>query len=386
MERVISIKNLILAYLKDEISPEDRLVLQHWLEENERHRLLLEELKNDEKLQEKLETFASVDICEGRKEMEIRIADHVRSNRLRRRWWWSGVAAVVLLLLGVGLHQYRLSSLEQQESEIVQAREGISGSILFSDQGETFLLDGLKDTVLNFDKGSDVLIKDKGKLTYTSSDTSTRIVWYTLKIPRGGEYNITLADGSRIWLNSVSELRFPSRFQDDSREVYLNGEAYFEVSRDTTRPFRVNSRRLSVEVLGTSFNMSVYDDDENMHVTLEKGSVRVCPNGRGNGIILAPDEQLFVKGEQLIHRKVKASVYSAWRKDRFVFENENLDEVMRKLARWYDISYVFKNDKKREKRFTGTLLKYGETAELLKLIEMTADVKLYMKDSVIFIE
>lgn len=386
MERVISIKNLILAYLKDEISPEDRLILQHWLEENERHRLLLEELKNDEKLQEKLETFASVDIREGRKEMEIRIADHVRSNRLRRWCWWSGVAAVVLLLLGVGLHQYRLSSLEQQESEIVQAREGISGSILFSDQGETFLLDGLKDTVLNFDKGSDVLIKDKGKLTYTSSDTSTRIVWYTLKIPRGGEYNITLADGSRIWLNSVSELRFPSRFQDDSREVYLNGEAYFEVSRDTTRPFCVNSRRLSVEVLGTSFNMSVYDDDENMHVTLEKGSVRVCPNGRGNGIILAPDEQLFVKGEQLIHRKVKASVYSAWRKDRFVFENENLDEVMRKLARWYDISYVFKNDKKREKRFTGTLLKYGETAELLKLIEMTADVKLYMKDSVIFIE
>ena len=108
--------------------------------------------------------------------------------------------------------------------------------------------------------------------------------------------------------------------------------------------------------------------------------------GQEKGIVLNPDEQLFVQGERLIHRKVNASIYSAWRKDRFVFEDENLDEVMRKLARWYDISYVFKNDKKREKRFTGTLLKYGETTELLRLIEMTADVKLYMKDNVIFIE
>lgn len=386
MKHTIDIKKLILAYLKDEISSEDRVVLQRWLEENERHRSLLEELKDEKKLQEKLEMFASVDIRRGKEEMELRIEKYKKSNRLRKLYWWTGAAAIVLLLFWVGFLQEKASPEKPLKNVVAQHQVEMSGSVLFSDQGESFLLDGLKDTVLNFDKGRDVVIKDKGRLTYETSDTTARVVWYTLKIPRGGEYNITLADGSRIWLNSVSELRFPSRFQGNYREVYLNGEAYFEVERDEKHPFRVNSQRLNVEVLGTSFNMSVYENDDNIHVTLEKGRVRVCPRGQEKGIVLNPDEQLFVQGERLIHRKVNASIYSAWRKDRFVFENENLDEVMRKLVRWYDISYVFKNDKKREKRFTGTLLKYGETTELLRLIEMTADVKLYMKDNVIFIE
>ena len=270
--------------------------------------------------------------------------------------------------------------------EVKEPPRELVGVVLLSDRGEAMSLEGLADTVVEFGGKEKVAISQGRGLLHEATDTLAPAVWYTLRIPRGGEFHLTLADGSEVWMNSESELRYPSRFEGECRRVELRGEAYFEVKRDEGMPFRVASERMEVEVLGTSFNMSVYPGDKRMHVSLVSGRVAVTAGKGKRAMVLRPNEQALLEDGRLTSRQVNASLYAAWRKDRFICESEGLEEVMRKLCRWYDVKYFFKNDAQRQKFFSGTLLKYADIREVLRVIEMTTDVKLTLNDRTIYIE
>ena len=195
-----------------------------------------------------------------------------------------------------------------------------------------------------------------------------------LIVPRGGEYRITLSDGTRVWLNAASVLTFPPVFAGNERKVRLVGEAFFEVTPDTARPFIVATARMDIKVLGTSFNVSVYEDEETVHTTLVKGSVEVQPVQQ-EAIMLKPGEQACLAGNRMTAKAVNTSQFTSWIDGKFMFCNTALEEISKQISRWYDVDIFFSSEQVKTICFTGAILRFEPLEELIRMIENTSNVR-----------
>lgn len=234
-------------------------------------------------------------------------------------------------------------------------------------------------------------IRNSGnKLEYSSKNAQTSEIKYnTLKIPRGGEYFLVLADGTKVWLNSETTLRFPVQFASDVRMVELTGEAFFEVTRNEKVPFIVSSNNQQVKVLGTQFNISSYPDEYSTVTTLVEGSVEVSLQGNPvEKTMLKPNEQSYLSNNENViqKRNVDVSQYVAWKEGRFVFQNQTLENIMKTLSKWYDVQVVFANENSRNLKFTGNLERYSDFSNILGKIERTNEVEFEIKDKLITIK
>ena len=218
------------------------------------------------------------------------------------------------------------------------------------------------------ESGAEIRIEGD-RLGYAGADSLAAGAYNRVATPRGGEFRITLADGTQVWLNAESELSYPVAFAGGRREVELRGEAYFEVARDAARPFIVKTAAMDVRVLGTSFNVCAYPEEQ-AQATLVEGSVAV-DDGREERV-LEPGEQLSrdVDGTVAV-RKVDTEAYGEWRNRRFVFEDDLLGTVLGKLERWYDVEFFIQQASLEELRFTGNLPKYENLEEVLRKLEQT---------------
>ncbi|MDR0544233.1 MAG: DUF4974 domain-containing protein [Odoribacteraceae bacterium] len=216
-------------------------------------------------------------------------------------------------------------------------------------------------------------------------DTNKAGKEHLLSVPRGGEYHLTLADGTLVWLNSDTRLRFLFPFTGTLREVHLEGEAYFEVHRDADRPFIVRTRVGEVSVLGTAFNISAYPENREMVTTLVAGSVEMAV--AGSRARLAPSAQATWRAgwEAIEVKTVEASRYTSWIGGVFEFEDTSLREILAYLSRWYDVSFSFAGDEIAALRFTGGARKYRPLEEFLESIERSCEVTFSMKGSVIHV-
>ena len=211
------------------------------------------------------------------------------------------------------------------------------------------------------------------------------VQYNTLIVPRGGDFKVALADGTTVWLNSCTRLRYPVDFRGDVREVWLEGEAYFEVARDEAHPFVVHADDVAVRVLGTSFNVLAYAGEAEVTTTLEEGSVAVVmPTGER---VIRPDEQLVFNREsrEMAVREVDAGMYSAWKDGMFVFENETLERIMDRLRLWYDVEVFFSSEEVREVRFTGDLQRYEDFTPIVDMLEEVAGVDIHVNGKCIII-
>lgn len=205
----------------------------------------------------------------------------------------------------------------------------------------------------------------RGVLTYENARKEEvrpmEVMYNTLEVPRGGEYDLVLEDGTRVWLNADSRLKYPVVFPGSERRVMLEGEAYFEVARDTNRPFLVETGVQSLRVLGTAFNVCAYPDEPDIYTTLVHGSVALSTGGQGHECVLVPGEQAVchVHNGSFTVGKVDVSQVAAWKKGLFVFENQNLEQIMLKLARWYNVTVFFRNEAAKTIEFRGNLPKYS---------------------------
>jgi len=209
-------------------------------------------------------------------------------------------------------------------------------------------------------------------------------VYNQILIGRGEEYHLVLSDGTRVWLNSETKLKYPTQFASNIREVELEGEAYFEVTKNPKAPFIVKTGQMDVKVLGTSFNISAYEDEETVQATLVEGKVKVTPHyGESSNIILSPNDQaVFTKSNnEITVREVDASMYSSWKEGVFAFDEEPLDEIMRKLARWYDIKVFFQDSEARKSQFSGKLPRFEDCKVLFEMMEKTTTVQFTIKDN-----
>ena len=223
-----------------------------------------------------------------------------------------------------------------------------------------------EDNLLSYENESDEAGHDNvnGELSYN-----------TLKVPIGGEYQVLLPDGSRVWLNSASSLTYPVRFAGEKRIVKLQGEAYFEVKKDS-RQFVVETGQVEVKVLGTEFNVSAYADDNTIATTLVEGKVSMHSSSASKEVVLSPSKQAIYdrKSKDINIRIVDTEEYTAWKDGKFYFEKAELENILVRLSRWYDISVEYEHPSLRNKFFTGMALKNKPVEHILDLISKTSNV------------
>ena len=224
-----------------------------------------------------------------------------------------------------------------------------------------------------------------GKVSYHVNETGMEdsLVFNTLIVPKGGEYSLELPDGTVVWVNSESSLRFPEKFTSNRREVFLEGEAYFEVKKDANRPFYVHTEVGKVRVLGTAFNVCAYSNDRFWQTTLVEGSVMI--NQEEKEVLLKPNEQyqIDVRTGKAGLREVLPELYTSWRDGKFYFKAYTFEELVEKLERWYDFKMFYMNEEIKTRRFSGVVNKYQPLEEMFKFLQMTSDVQFNVKGNVV---
>ncbi|SDM50823.1 FecR protein [Daejeonella rubra] len=307
------------------------------------------------------------------------IQEHDRSRVFRARRWYSAAAAV-LILISAGLY-YSNRSAEPVlvKTELPRFKNDIAPgknkAVLTLDDGSTIDLDDAKNGILASESNIDIKKTGSGQLEYTAGAQGTKTVKYnTLSTPKGGEYQLLLPDGSKVWLNSGSTLRFPTAFVGSERIVELNGEAYFDIAKNSKMPFLVRTNNaMDIKVLGTQFNVMAYDDEKNINTTLIEGSVEVL-KGSGKTMLKPGQEAILNRGSGNI--KVASADLEqaiAWKNGYFIFYNENIESIMRKVSRWYNVDVIYQGNLS-NKDFVGTISRNKNVSELLKMLELTGAV------------
>jgi transmembrane sensor len=212
-------------------------------------------------------------------------------------------------------------------------------------------------------------------LTYFAQTTAAAVQINTLIIPRGGEFQLTLADGTHVWLNSESTIRYPVQFTGAVRQVELTGEAYFEVTKDKAHSFEVVTPGQTIAVLGTSFNVTAYPDESQVRTTLVEGKVAIrLPSGESRQLTPGSQSVLDMASGALSLHEVDTDLYTSWKDGLFIFEDEKLENILARMGRWYDVGIYYANNRQRVSRFTAHVDKYQSAAEVLKLMAATGAV------------
>ena len=282
-------------------------------------------------------------------------------------------AAITVMMLSIGLYFYSGNTTPAPVKQIsfAEIKPGGNKAMLTLDDGSTITLNNSKDGLLANEGDALVQKTGDGKLVYQASGSAAATTKYnTITIPRGGQYQLQLPDGTEVWLNAQSSLRFPVAFNGAERKVELTGEAYFEVAKNKAKPFRVISNGMETEVLGTHFNVNAYDSQSS--VTLLEGSVKL--KNSGQSVTLKPGEYGTTSSTGTI-TVAKADLESAvaWKNGMFIFHDENIRSIMAKVSRWYDVEISYQANTV-NKDFYGKVSRYKNVEELLKNMELTGTV------------
>lgn len=362
---------IILAYLRDEVDEEGLRELNVWLEESDSHKALFARIQDEKMQYEDIQKILSYD-AGGAWQVVQQKAARRRRKRLTRVY---RVAVSVVIIFGVAI-AFLLREEATTVVPVVQVEEitpGRSMAKLTVASGDVYHLDSLHQvdliTSLAENNGKEVVFIDR-----QLEEGEREIKYNKVEIPRGGEYQIVLGDGTRVYLNAQTELRFPESFaSSEQRLVYLSGEAYFEVTKDPSKPFIVQCKDYAVKVLGTSFNVNSYEGDETSKTTLATGKVEIDMDGKQT--ILNPGQQAIIKNGEVNVKEVDVEVYTTWMFDNFRFQSESIQEIMTKLSRWYAIDVFYMNESVRNYHFTGYLPRYAKIADVLELLSLTTNIK-----------
>ena len=281
---------------------------------------------------------------------------------------WMIAAAILLTIVGAG-YLFYIKRTAGHEINTVVAHDLAPGSnkaILTLGDGNTIDLDAAHNGVVAQQGGAQLIKNRNEQLIYRQSDEAD-VQYNRLTTPRGGQFQLQLPDGSKVWLNAATTLRYPTRFIGDQRVVELQGEAYFEINTDAKRPFHVKVGQMEVEVLGTHFNIMDYDEEPAIRTTLLEGSVRVRKGA--NSVIIKPGQQaLLGHDEKLVVAAADTEAAVAWKEGMFMFRDAGIEQVMRQLARWYDVEVVYKDGVPKD-RFQGEMYRNVNASKILKVLE-----------------
>ena len=293
------------------------------------------------------------------------------------------VAVLLLPLLLGGIAYWFWASGQFQVTEVAKSisiEPGTTKAVLVFNSGQRV---ELTDSVA-FEQ-----VVEKFKPAHGRIEEAERSVKYNkIIVPRGGEYNLVLSDGTSVMINSDSKLSIPDQFVGKERRVYLEGEALFHVTRDSEHPFIVETDNGDVTVLGTVFNVNAYPDEAYIQTTLVEGSVAFKGKGMDSSRMISPGEQITydIQTKDINVERVNTGIFTAWTEGKWIIEGMRLDEIMKQLARWYDITVFYQNPEAKEFVFTGDLEKYNTCNVILDIISMTTNVEFELKERVIIVK
>jgi ferric-dicitrate binding protein FerR (iron transport regulator) len=339
-----------------ELSPARKEELESWLQQQPRHLEWWTALTQAGHLPERAAGYHSLhSIAAAELEKFDRAyltplsgeASRVRRIPFLHRWGW--VAASVILLLGAGAYLWTSDTKNASLPKMVAKTDippGKDGAILTLANGRQVVLDSLENGLIAVQNGAQAVIRN-GELVYnaTSGAATGEVLYNTMSTPKGRQFSLLLPDGTRVWLNAASSIRYPTLFTGNERRVEVTGEAYFEVAGDKAKPFKVAiADKAAIEVLGTSFNINAYNNEPAINTTLIEGRIKVInPTSKNpTSAILSPLDQALIQHSTLnIQHNTDISKVLAWKNGLFYFDGLDVQEAMRQLERWYDIEVVY---------------------------------------------
>lgn len=380
-QEIYEMARLIVREKSGKITPDEKALLDEWRHRSDRNARLYEKYNEPVFFRDKI-------IAEDSRMVGpafLRFSAHTEQIRRRRIFRNIAVCAVAILLPAL-LLPFLLQDRDLKPEIRIQhmaIQPGSAKAVLILGNGQEVDLSGSEknitedETAISVD-GTGISYKNKGKRTEVPAMN-------VIRIPRGGEYRLRLSDSTQVWLNSETEIRFPVYFSGNTREVYVKGEAYFEVTPDAGHPFIVRTEMAEVKVLGTSFNVRQYDDEALMLATLVEGKIQLS-NHTGVAVLHPGQQAEFYPGKaQIGVSEVDVTKYTAWKEGRFAFSNQSLGEIMNMLARWYDIQVDFDSEATRQITLTGDLKRYGDFANIIRMLEITKKVKCEVNGNSVFV-
>jgi len=314
-------------------------------------------------------------------------------QKVIKLWPRIAAAASLLIFLSAGLYFY-LNRVGSNDFSVRVSKHDIAAggnkAVLTLSDGKKIVLTGAKNGRLA-DQGLATVQKTAdGDVLYAASKSGIEhpnagILYNTIETPRGGQYHLTLADGTQVWLNAASSLKYPTVFKGNQRQVELTGEAYFEVVHNAKQPFEVVSGDEIVRDLGTHFNINAYTDEPSLKTTLLEGSISVTDT-KGQ-VTLEPGQQSVIAAinNSIIVRSADIEEVIAWKNGRFRFNDEKLGDIMRQVARWYDVNVIFEDERLKDKIFAGVTTRFSKVSQLLHILELTGEVKFRIENKKIFV-
>jgi len=374
VQKVCHIANLIYNYLQGSITGEEMLMLDAWRREsleNERlfevfcHRAFIDRKQVEECL---CDDFAAYQKVITRKKRFIR----------RRRYQRVGICVVAAMVTGILVTMlFPFTPTDEWNNnggECPIVAGSSKATLVLADGSCLALTDSIMQDTLVLDDGNQI-VRQGGKVLYRGTEKEQELSYNSLKVPRGGSYVVTLGDGTVAYLNSVSELRYPVQFAGNERRVCLSGEAYFEVARDSTRPFYVEVNDLEIRVYGTEFNVNAHAK-EKIQTVLVNGQIGLRVKS-GEEYMLLPSQlaEYDIAENKVEIRQVNTRLYTAWQEGWFLFEDERLEDVLEQLSLWYDVDVVYQSHQARELRIFGSMKHYDSIEVILRAIEMSVKVR-----------
>lgn len=379
---------LIAGYIRNTITEKEHKELNDWVNASDHNMLLFEELTDENNLEANLAWMDKVQSEQSYKALQERKAFDIPAKRFHLSPVWIAAASVILI---VGIFFiYRFSGKGDNNgnriaiSDSTQLKPGGNRATLTLADGSVIDLATAKNGQIDFGKGSHVNKPGDGELVYdTNSLVAEAPSIHTLSTPVGGQFQVTLPDGTKVWLNAATQLKYPSRFSYNERKVEVVGEAYFEVAKNHKQPFRVLLQDGStVTVLGTHFNVMSYANEAQKEITLLEGKVAVSKNNNVEN--LEPGTQAIIKADAIIKRTgIDTEEITAWKDGLFVFHDASIETIMKQIGRWYDAKVVYQGEIKQ--LFNATIQRKEPLSKLLHLLELNGYVKFKIENKTIYV-
>jgi ferric-dicitrate binding protein FerR (iron transport regulator) len=380
---------LIAGYISNSLTEKEKDELDEWVTASDENMRLFADLTDEQTIEKGLKERGLYNADAAVEKLKQRIRSRERKKVKPLAFLAVGIAASVLLVAGVYFFTPLFHKTPTATAAPVAKADLLPGTeraLLSLPDGRQILLDSSRGTILQQDNLQ--VTNTGGAVSYQG--VTKEAEWHSLTIPRGGHYQLTLADGSTVWLNAESSIRFPTAFLSNERRVEIRGEAYFEVAHDAERPFHVSVLRqagdeqpVDVEVLGTHFNINAYPDEESIKTTLIQGSVKV--SAAGKAVTIQPGEQARVNAVGLVvTREVNPEEVMAWKNGLFEFKDAPIEEIMRQVARWYDVTVKYEG--RPGYHFNASIPRNVPVSKLFHLLELTDQVHFTIEDKTIIVK
>lgn len=375
MEESIQVAGWIAGHLKDELTDAEKILLEKWLSASEANKALFDELVSKAFHQAELPFFFDIDTDKAWSRLAAAHEDNgllvsheaAAAKRKLGPWLWAAAAAVVIT--GFYLVKTLFFFPPAPQASTHEILPGDNRATLTLSDGTVIPLSSVADGGIA-SQGNVTVVKLDGMVQYQPKGESNEVVYNTIQTPKGGKYQLVLSDGTVVWLNASSSLRFPNVFNGTDRNVELKGEGFFEVSKNAKKPFKVKLEEgAEIEVFGTSFNINAYQDEQMVRATLIEGKIGLSIKGMNRNLV-AGQQARVMKGQSAITvvDGVEMDEVVGWKNDLFVFKSLDIQSIMRQISRWYDVEVVYAGELSKE-TFSGVVSAKSNLSQVLKILE-----------------